>query len=340
MRNQSTVFRELTASELALWTDLLGQESRSCSPFLTHEFCSAVDQTRGNVFVASLGTGGNRAFLPFRRRIYAPSIADKVGGHMSDICGIIGNQGYRAGEILSAARLSVLCFDHWVQPGCPVPADSVVESYGTKVNFDSAETYFSNLRRLDRKFVNEVHRLEEQLSEQCGALRFEWQSSNPQMELERLVAEKRRQYAQTNADDALSSDWSRALLNRLLTTRSAEFETVMSTMYCGDHWIASHFGLRYRNVLHIWFPVYNNDFRRFGPGHILLFKTFSQASTLGVTEFDFGAGVSSYKKKYRGTNYSLAKGSLKSANLTALGHTVAQSVRWKIQRYRRQQKLV
>src|SRR4051812_42459176 len=127
MRNQSTAFRELRASELALWTDLLGQKSHSSSPFLTHEFCGAVDQTRGNVFVASLGTGSNRAFLPFRRRRYARSIADKVGAHMSDICGIVGNQGYRVSEILSAARLSVFCFDHWLQPGCPAPAGSFVE---------------------------------------------------------------------------------------------------------------------------------------------------------------------------------------------------------------------
>jgi CelD/BcsL family acetyltransferase involved in cellulose biosynthesis len=176
------------------------------------------------------------------------------------------------------------------------------------------------------------------LADKSGPLRFEWQSSRPQVELERLIAEKRQQYAQSDVKDALASTWPRALLKTLLETRSKDFEAVISTIHCGDDWIASHYGLRYRNVLHIWFPVYNNDFRRFGPGHILLFKIFKQASVLGVTQFDFGAGMAAYKKKYRGSEYFLAKGNLEKANLTALAHSVAQSVHWRIQRFRRSQK--
>ena len=284
MQTRSIAFNEFGANELALWTSLLKQQKQSPSPFLAHEFCAAVDQVAGNVFVALLGEGDDRAFLPFQPRAYMPSIADKVGGHMSDICGIIGGQKFfREHEILSAAgtlEFSVLI------TGCsrvvPFHWTRIVECQGIKVNVKNTETYFSNLRGLDRKFVNEVNRLEKQLSEKCGDLRFEWHSSNSQAELERLIAEKRKQYIQSDAADALSSDWSRSLLKILLGTSSEEFEAVMSTIHCGDRWIASHFGLRYRDVLHVWFPVYNQEFRRFGPGHILLFKIFAHGSAIGI----------------------------------------------------------
>lgn len=335
MSGHPVAFGDLDASALGSWAELLGRKGQYPSPFLAPEFSSAMNRVSGNVFVAFLARGGNPAFLPFQRRSLMPSIGGKVGGRMSDICEVIGDREFREEEILAATGLSVFCFDHWLQPGCPIPKQRTVETSGTMVSFDNAEEYFANLQKLDRKFVNEVHRLEGQLADKSGPLRFEWQSLRPQAELERLIAEKRRQYAETNVPDAFSGRWPGALLQTLLETRSKDFEAVMSTIHCGDDWIASHYGLRYRNVLHIWFPVYNADFRRFGPGHILLFKIFKQASALGVTQFDFGAGMAAYKKKYRGSEYFLAKGKLEKANLTALAHSVAQSVHWRIQRFRR-----
>ena len=333
MATRSVAFRDLTVSDLALWSDVRVQKQQFPSPFLAHEFCRAVNAAAGEVFVASLGKGADRAFLPFQRRAYMPSIGDKVGHHMSDVCGIVGaSTGHYERSILSAADLSVFCFDHWLQPGCPISSDRIVESQGIKVSLDSAESYFSSLRTSDRKFFNEVHRLEAQLVEKYGALRFEWHSLNAHAELERLIAAKRKQYFQSNAIDALASSWSRNLMNALLTTRSKDFEAIMSTIHCGDDWIASHFGLRYRDVLHIWFPVYNEEFRRFGPGHILLFKILAHGSSIGIRVFDFGMGVSSYKKKYAGTEYFVAKGSLRKASPTALAHRVAQSLKWRLQR--------
>jgi len=330
---RSVAFRDLSVNDLALWSEVLAQKQKCPSPFLTHEFCGAVNDTAGEVFVAFLGKGANKAFLPFQRRAYMSSIGDKVGRHMSDVCGIIGTStGHDERSILSAADLSVFCFDHWLQPSCPISSDRIVESRGITVSLESTESYFSDLRTSDRKFFNEVHRLEAQLVEKSGNLRFEWHSLNAQAELERLIAAKRKQYFQSNAADALSSAWSRNLLKMLLTTRSTDFEAIMSTIHCGDDWIASHFGLRYRDVLHIWFPVYNEEFRRFGPGHILLFKILAHGSSIGIKVFDFGMGVSSYKKKYAGTEYLVAKGSLRKAGPIALAHRVAQSLKWRFQK--------
>ena len=324
---------DLTANQFGSWTALLKRE-QSSSPFLAPEFCKAANQVSGNVFVASLGSGDDATFFPFRRRAYMSTIADKVGGHMSDWCGVIGGQKNRfcEHEILAAAKLSVFCFDHWSRSECPISSERIVETQGIKVVVENPQAYFTDLRAKDRKFVNEVERLERQLAESQGKIRFEWHSTRSEMELERLIAEKRKQYAQSNVADALSSGWSQNLLRALLATSSSDFEAVMSTIYCGDSWLASHFGLRYGNVLHVWFPVYNADYRRFGPGHVLLFKIIAHGLSIGIREFDFGVGLASYKKKYAGVVYFVAKGTLKAQDLTSLAHSVAQSIRWRIQR--------
>ena len=66
---------------------------------------------------------------------------------------------------------------------------------------------------------------------------------------------------------------------------------------------------------------------RLGPGHILLFKILSHGSSMGKRAVDFGMGVSSYKKKYAGTEYFVAKGSLRKANLVAQAHRVSQPLK-------------
>ncbi len=144
-------FGDLSASALASWGALLAREGQYSSPFLAPEFSRAVNHVSGNVFVASLGRGGDLAFFPFQRRGYMPSIGDKVGGRLSDICGFIGGPqgGFGESEILAATRLSVFCFDHWLQPGCPISGGRIAETTGTMVNFTDAETYFSNLRAVD-----------------------------------------------------------------------------------------------------------------------------------------------------------------------------------------------
>jgi CelD/BcsL family acetyltransferase involved in cellulose biosynthesis len=330
---RATAFDDLTPKELGAWSALLKREA-FLSPFLAPEFCKAANQVSGRVFVASLGLGDDAVLLPFRRRAYFSGIADKVGRHMSDWCGMIGAEKTRFNkeQILEAAGLSVFCFDHLPRWECPSDLD-VVESLGIRFTVENSETYFADLRIKDRKFVNEVERLEKQLSESSGKVRFEWHSPRSEIELERLIDEKRKQYRESNADDALESHWSKNLLRTLLAIRSPDFEAVMSTIYCGDNWIASHFGLRYGNTLHIWFPVYNSEFRRFGPGHILLFKIIRHAASIGIREFDFGLGVAPYKRKYGGKTYTVTKGNLIAGDYISFAHSIAQSIKWRFQKF-------
>jgi len=334
MRWSTLKIGELTPSQVDAWHRLHGCETALKSPFTTYEFCKAVDKVRGNVFVSILeGRNKIQAIFPFERaHRLMPGIARKPGGHLSDCFGIIGNMHYPLDEreLLKASELSVFSFDHLPLENNGLPVWRGTVSNGIRVDVPSFAEYVARLQRVNKKFVKEVERHGHQLVQQFGPMDFQWQTLNPAFELERLIDRKRSQYLKSHRPDALKEQWARALLSELLSTKDENCEAILSTLYCGDTWVASNLALRSGELLHIWFPAFNRLLRRFGPGHILFLKLFEAAEARGVHQFDFGGGVVPYKRKYAGQEYPLFKGSLRRFNVLSLAHKVAQSLSWKL----------
>src|SRR5258706_2916300 len=324
----------MTPQQIDAWDKLHDQESALRSPFTTYGFCHAVDEVRKNVFVSILENRGEiQAIFPFERQYrLIPGIARKPGGHLSDSFGIIGGarRPLNGQELLKSAVLSVFSFDHLPLQENTLPVWRGNVSHGLRVEIPNFNDYVAALRRTNKKFVKEVERHTTQLVRQYGEIDFQWHATSPRFELERLIDRKRSQYLKSGSRDALKSAWARQLLSKLLAAPHKNCEAVLSTLYCGDTWVASNLALRTEQLLHIWFPVFNRELRRFGPGHVLFFNLLESATKRGVRTIDFGAGVSAYKMKYAGSEYPLFKGSLRRINLLSLAHRVAQSLNWRI----------
>jgi len=325
---------DLTSSHIERWRELHKQETALRSPFTTYEFCRSVDRVRGQVFVSVLEhRGKSQAFFAFERSSrYFPGIARKPGGHLSDCYGIIGGsrQPLREQELLRAAGLSVFSFDHVPVQEQGMPVWRGIISHGLRVELADFDSYIQQLRNKNKKFVKDVERLGHQLVQQYGPVDFRWQTTNQSFELERLIDRKRSQYLNSGNQDALQPAWTRRLLSELLDAQETDCQAILSTLYCGETWIASNLALVSGDLLHIWFPVYNRQVRRFGPGHILFFNILKSAADRGLRSVDFGGGVASYKKKYDGYEYPLLKGSIRRPDLLSIGHAVAQSMSWRL----------
>ena len=325
---------DLTPQQIEAWHKLHDQETALRSPFTTYGFCHAVDKVRGNVFASILENRDEiQAILPFERRYSLISgVAQKPGGHLSDCFGMIGGAPHPLDEqeLLKRAGLSVFSFDHLPLQGNTLPVWQGTVSHGIQVEVPNFNDYVADLQRINKKFVKEVKRHGNQLVQRYGEMNFQWQTTRPDVELERLIDQKRNQYLKSGARDALKLPWARQLLSELLGARHKNCEAILSTLYCGDTWVASNLALRTEQLLHIWFPVFNRDLRRFGPGHLLFFNLFESAATRGVRIIDFGGGLSAYKRKYAGKQYPLFKGCLRRINLLRAAHRVAQSASWKI----------
>jgi len=316
------------------WNELL-ETSPVRSAFLSHAFCAAVQKVRGGVFVIHLqNENGEEGFLPLQMKRGRGFLghAEKVGGSMSDYFGIIGHLSspLDTEALLQAARLSSLRFDHAVAELCPFPFLDAEVSHGVRLEIDTSASVTDALALTNKRFVAEVSRNERRVRTQMGSLEFEWHSADHRI-LNNLISTKRAQYRRTAVDDGLRSPWARRLLTELyLNSYSSYCRGVLSTLEAGGLWMASNFGLLCSDGYHHWFSVYNQRFRQYGPGHLLLVFMIEHCRQNGIATFDFGEGESFYKSRYGGSSYDLWKGAVRKSNLLGESERVLQSVEWRL----------
>lgn len=306
------------------------------SPFLSAAFCRAVDAARGGGRVLEItADDGSQAFLAYQFRAGRSLLghAEKPGGKLSDMFGVVGTVRTVLDNeaLLRSAKLSSLRFDHAVDELCPFLFGDREQTSGLRVRVDEYSTLMRDLAQADKQFVGRVGEGERRLAKKFGKIRFEWHAANTAEELERLIRVKREQYSKTAVGDGLSREWEKRLLHGFCQRdASALCRAVLSTLYAGDNWVASHLALTCADTFHVWFPAYNVEFGRYGPGHILLFKMLEQGAREGFRWFDFGQGEATYKSRYRGETYALWKGAIQRRNVRGYSERVLQSLNWRM----------
>ena len=337
LRGARVQFDELSSSDVGLWRNLQKQYCEFESPFTTHEFAHATHKARGEISVLVVEADQNaKTYVPFQsmQNRSCLGVAEKVGGHMSDYFDIVGPSRQEIGgaRFLKLAKLDAFRFDH-------LPADlesfctvDLVESTGMEVSIANYPQYLSELSLTQSKFLSGVRRAERQIRADNGELHFAFSADATAMELDKLIGEKRRQYRSSNAADVLEPAWTRKLLHGLFEEPLTELRPTISTLYAGKSWLSSCLSLGYRSKLHIWFPAYNPEFRRFSPGHILFLKMFEYATQQGYSRFDFGEGASDYKRKYLAKDYTLRQGAIRRRSPLGLVDRVSQAIEWRLSR--------
>lgn len=317
------------------WENLL-LASPFVSPFLSPGFCSAVDGVRAGVYVLHLQNNGAESFLPYqyRRGRHIFGHAEKVGGHMSDHFGFVGqtSQLGDVSEVLGRLGISALRFDHGVPALCPFRYSDGEVSEGIRFSANSFSFFSERLMRLNKDFIKGVLRGERRLASDSGEVIFDWQAPSNLTAMAHLIGEKRSQFKRTGVQDGLAPAWSRNLLFKLMEIGGRpSCRLILSTLRSGDRWVASNLALLCGNTLHFWFPIFDQNFRRYSPGHILFFKVIEHACTQGITTFDFGQGISAYKEEYEGERYMLLKGWIGANGFNARLERLLQSAMWRAQ---------
>lgn len=325
---------EMGEDDVRLWSKLQRDASLTRTPFLSYGFAQAVQDTRGGVFAACLEDQGETiGYFPFQYMQYrAPlGVAEKVGGHMSDFFDVVGSahRAFAGPELLRAAGLAAFRVDHLPAEFSRFCTGETVASHGMRVTLEDFASYATKLAKTQSKFSSAIHRGERQMNADIGDVIFSWQTENRSAELERLIGIKREQYVRTGVKDALAPSWTRALFHRLLEGDTPDLQAVLSTLYAGSTWISTCFCLGYGDTLHIWFPVYNAEFRRYSPGNVLFLKLFEHGAKAGYRKFDFGEGVAEYKRRFLSDEYEVLQGANRSASVLGFLDRVSQSAEWR-----------
>ena len=291
----------LTSDEIKHWEDLCDSQASLASPFLSPHYALAVGRVRPGVHVSILSAGGHTVgYFPFQ---FASTLdralltAERIGGNMTDCFGIVAESGrvIEPRNLLRKAGLRAMLFSHLhpAQMQYGLASDSAEVNY--LIELDGRD-YWKKIREKRKKFAADTERCLRNVRREVGALKFCLQETNFPNLLAELIRLKRRQYAMAGISDALRETWTRDLLFLLAKTTKPTCSGIMSTLYAGDQWLASHFGLRSQTVLHYWFPVYNRALSRFGPGRLLLKSLIEAAPDIGIRTIDQGAGDAPSKR--------------------------------------------
>jgi CelD/BcsL family acetyltransferase involved in cellulose biosynthesis len=194
---------------------------------------------------------------------------------------------------------------------------------------DGASHYWAEARRLDSRFVADTERRERQLATACGPLKFTFSTADPDV-LDHLIEHKRAQYRRTGVMDALGAPWRRRVLRRLAECRDPECTGVLSTLYAGSTWVASHFGLLGGRTLYFWFPVYNPVLRRYSPGRLLVKAIIDAAEESGIAAIDRCGGDTQAKRDFANAEHTFYRGSWRRPCLATLTYQVGCSIYWRM----------
>jgi CelD/BcsL family acetyltransferase involved in cellulose biosynthesis len=300
--------KELSAEELRRWSDIQRRHPAFASPFFSAEFIAAVAEVRDDVFVGVLQADeGTAGFFPFQTD--AGRVGRPVGGILSDYQGVVADTDeWDAGELIRGCKLERWEFNHLIASQEPFRAHHVRKWVSPAVNLSHGYEAYSVERRASRSgMLKRLGALRRKLEREVGPLRYEAHVSDTK-ELHGLMRCKSAQYRRRNGINVFSWSWAVELIERIHAIETENFAGMLSALYAGDELVASHMGMRSRDVWHYWFPCYRQKFAAYSPGLILLLEMIQSAQQLGIRLIDLGRGEHPYKKRFMNTSVSIAEG--------------------------------
>ncbi|MDP2809175.1 MAG: GNAT family N-acetyltransferase [Rhodocyclaceae bacterium] len=333
-------YAELTSDEVMSWNRLLLDNDDTRRAFMSPTYVAAVEATGGVVWVLIVYAGGTPVFiLPIQRAhgmLGRFGIFEPAGGVMTDYFGAIAQEGesFAPQELIDASEgvIGAILFTHLDESQSRLGLSGGEFRTGLRIRLgDLPAEYWNNLRKVDKKLVYDTERREKKLIKEVGDLSFEWTSTRPDQDMTWLIESKKRQYSRAGRNHApLFDDTNVALLRNLLAARDETCLGILSVLRCGDSIVAAHFGLQCREVLHVWFPVYEQKCASYSPGRILLRHMFQAATSHGITTFDRGEGDTQAKRDFANEEHRFARGLWLASGMRGLLAHLALRVAWRV----------
>ena len=327
----------LSEADIAAWNRFNSEIPELAVAFLSYPYALAAEKSFPDVRVCRVRSDGRPVlFFPFQFKSLAHrwfGIGERLAGEMSDYFGIVGDGTAQLDpkSLLRLSGLSALLFTHLDESQCAFGLSGEAPEPGHLIDFPSGGAAFWQERRtLDKKFVGDTERRERNLVRDFGPIRFDLQSANPDVDLDKLIVAKKEQYSRTGVNDALGGHSTNAFLRSLSKTDHPLCSGVLSTLYAGDTWVASHFGLRCDRTLHYWFPVYNPELGSYGPGRLLLKQILDAGGAHGISRIDRGAGDTVAKRDFSTSQHHFRKGLWSRGGVRATGYRAGLAAIWRL----------
>lgn len=307
---------KLPAAVIDEWEHFSRTEPAASSPFLSFHFAKAVADAGVDVrATVILDQGQIAAIFPYQynsRWGRLAGAAERIGGELSDSFGLIAQREFRIDptDLLHLARVNYINFSHLDEVQFRHGLRGGQPRTGLRVQLvPGAERPLEAVQSVTRHYMKDSAKRERKLHDEVGTITFEFDAEENRANLlADLIDKKRAQYRSTGVTDALAATWKQSTLHRLSDCKAATCRGILSTMFAGDQWIASHFGLLGNGIFHLWFPVYNPKFSQYSPGRLLLHHMLHSCKSHGFQTIDRGEGDTARKREIANEEYRLFRG--------------------------------
>jgi CelD/BcsL family acetyltransferase involved in cellulose biosynthesis len=328
---------ELSQAELSVWDTLSQQVASLRNPFLSSCFVQALAAVRQRVYVGVIEReGAPAAFFPFQFQSAlheAARIASPAGEYMAGYAGLIAAPNFRitGPGLLRRFGLMYIRIPYIEESQSKYGLQLARSAPGHLIRLDRGpQAYWDDLKSSNKKFVAELARRERQVVRDFGAPRFRFSERNWAEALEQVMKYKSEQYRRTGRQDLFADRWRRDLLYAIARRPHPACTAVISTLYAGQTWLASHYGLRSGPVLYYYFPVYNPELHRYSPGHLLLKAIIDASADEGISLIDRGAGDTQAKRDFSTGTHMIFRTAWSRPGLRSFVYRAGCSLMWRL----------
>ena len=323
-QSRQNIIKELSAlteQDWAAWSAMRKGNSALISPYFHPDYVRRIDSLTHNVRIVCAYEGdAHIGFLALQGgRLTRPA-----GAPLSDFHGIVqaADTQLSFADILSGTGISAYHFSSAIGAD-NIPESHIIDTQETSaINIEtSAEDWRAGLDSSYRRHMKSTRRRIRKTEEEFGARRFVFNSDDAQV-FEKLMAWKFEKFDDTGKYNVLSVDWTMDLIRGLWENQDKDgdknnLRCDMHAVYFGDRLAAVDLGLSDGPVFHSWIVAYDHDFQNYAPGIQLLEGLIDEATNLGYSRIDMGAGLDGYKRHYATHGHKVVNGFVPVKGATA-----------------------
>jgi CelD/BcsL family acetyltransferase involved in cellulose biosynthesis len=316
----------LTSAQCEAWRAFQAQNQALASPYFSLEFAQAVADVRQDTAALVITQNGTlRGFLPLH--LSRTGVARPLGGPLGDHHGVISDDNQlNPLAALKSAGLKALSFEGALadQTGLATQMSETQPSWAVDLSA-GYEAWLADRQRADAKAMRNIRARRRKLEDTASELVVRVDDRREAV-FDALFELKREQYRRTRAVDVFVAPWARHLVKDMFHTQTPEFGGLLSTLEIDGQMAAAHFGIRSQHVLHYWFPVFDHQFAKFGPGLHLFMEIAQQLESEGIQQIHLGPGAMDFKKRLANTSFEIGRGQWAQPSLTAAMLNMGQRV--------------
>ncbi|MEO9970679.1 MAG: GNAT family N-acetyltransferase [Hyphomonadaceae bacterium] len=293
-------YADLDAETLAALVEIRDADPSYDSPFFAVEFARQLSLVRDDTRIAVIRDANGIAGY-WAMHVRPDKWARPIGAAFSDWHGPVFRSGVNvndADDLLGAAGLKGMTVNGLqVDAAGNLATGEIVGVGQAHLENGDAEAFLINQRQRFPKYGKNIRRAERLIEKEFGGMSFTADDRSTDA-LDWLLARKSAQYKMTGLHDVLAPDWVQRFMRNLHSCRTPRFGGRLSTLRFGDSLVAAELDLISDTIVHGWITVFDNDYARYSPGHLLIKEIICDMPRTGHVVTDMGAGDSAYKKYY------------------------------------------